>query len=69
MEIEAILDSFLDLDKELSREKRAMSVYWKNREANIKRAVKNTVSLYGSFKSIAGTTIPPIKTLELPEAE
>jgi hypothetical protein len=69
MEIEAIVDSFIELDKELSREKRAMTVYWKTREANIKKAVRNVVSLYGSFKSIADSAIPPISRLELPEGD
>lgn len=69
MEIEGIVESFIELDTELSREKRAMAVYWKHREANIKRALRNAVSLYGSFKSIAGTAISSITRLELPEGE
>lgn len=69
IEIEGIVESFIELDKELSREKRAIAVYWKHREASIKRALQNAISLYASFKSIAGTAISPIKRLELPEGE
>lgn len=69
MEIEGIVESFVELDTELSREKRSITVYWKHREANIKKALRNAVSLYASFKSIAGNSISPITRLELPEGE
>lgn len=66
--IEAIVEGFEQMRKDLEFEKRAMNKIWKTREKQIEKVVLNTTSMYGSVKGIAGTAIGTVQSLELGES-
>jgi|WetSurMetagenome_2_1015567.scaffolds.fasta_scaffold48543_2 hypothetical protein len=68
MQVEAIVEGFTQMHKDLEREKRAMEGIWKKREKQIQKVLLNTNHMYNSIKGIAGNAVGTIKALELPEA-
>lgn len=69
LQIEAIVEGFVQMKSDLDSEKRSMEGIWKKREKQIQKVLLNTNHMYNSFKGIAGSAIAPIKYLELPESE
>ncbi len=69
MQIEAIVESFTQMQADLEKEKRAMNKIWKQREKQLEKVIESTTSMYGALKGIAGNAIPHIKALELPYDE
>jgi hypothetical protein len=69
LQIEAIVEGFIQMQSDLDSEKRSMEGIWKKREKQIQKVLLNTNHMYNSFKGIAGSAIAPIKYLELPESE
>lgn len=65
--VEGIVESFTTLQDELEKERRAMERIWSKREKQLKRAVINTVGMYGDFQGIVGASLPQIAQLELPD--
>ena len=66
MQIEGIVEGFIQLQDELNKEKRAMHAIWKRREKQIEKVLLNTNHFYNSMKGIAGAEIQNIDALELP---
>lgn len=64
--VEAIVEAFVAMKKDLDAEKRAMEKIWSKREKQIDRVVKNTIRMYGDMQGIVGSDLPQIKILELP---
>ncbi len=67
MQVEAIVEGFSQMKADMESEKRAMQMIWKKREKQIDKVITNTINMYGSVKGIAGSAVPEIKMLELPE--
>ena len=67
MQIETIVEGFTSMQSQLETEKRSMHRQWKEREKQIDRVIQNTVEMYGSIKGIAGSAVPRINSLELPD--
>lgn len=67
LQIEAIVEGFVQMQSDLESEKRSMEGIWKKREKQIQKVLLNTNHMYNSFKGIAGAAIAPIKYLELPD--
>ena len=64
--IEAVVESFVCLETELAKEKRAMEKVWSGREKQIRRALKHTALMYGGIQGIAGrTALPEIQALQI----
>lgn len=64
--IEAILEGFITMRKDLITEKAAMERLWAKREKNIDKVIKNISGMHGDLEGIAGPSLPVIKMLELP---
>ena len=64
--IEPIVESFIGMQEDLEREKRAMETAWAKREKQIQRALASAAGMYGDLQGIIGASLPPVKTLELP---
>ncbi len=64
-QIEAIVEGFTSMKKDLDSEKRAMTGIWKQREKQIEKVLSNTNYMYSSFRGIAGSAIQPVALLEL----
>ncbi|MDY6837925.1 MAG: DUF2130 domain-containing protein [Thermodesulfobacteriota bacterium] len=69
LQIEAIVEGFVQMKTDLDSEKRSMRGIWKKREKQIDKVILNTSHMYSSIKGIAGTAIQPVKQLELPEGD
>jgi hypothetical protein len=64
--IEAVVETFVGLQVDLDKERRAMERIWKSREKQIEQAITHTASLYGGVQGIVGQgALPGIKSLEL----
>lgn len=63
--VEAIIEAFNLMRKDLDHEKRAMIKNWSKREKQIDRVVYNISGMFGSMQGIMGASLPEIKSLEL----
>jgi hypothetical protein len=62
--IEAIVEAFSSMKKDLDIEKKALTRQWAKREEQIERVMQATVGMYGDFQGIAGKTLQEIEGLE-----
>ena len=69
LHVQAIIDSFSQMESELSQEKRAMNKLWAKREKHIESIILNTARMSGSIEGIAGNVLPAIPGLELYDEE
>lgn len=67
LQVEGILDGYIQMQKDLDSEKRSITGLWKKREKQLQKVLSNTNFMYNSLKGIAGSAIQPIQFLELPE--
>jgi len=65
-QLETIVNSFVEMQKDLESEKRAMNKLWKKREKEIVNVISATTDMYGSIQGIAGNAIKPVEQLEMP---
>ena len=63
--VEAIVEAFASMKKDLDHEKRAMNKIWSKREKQIERVVYNISGMFGAMQGIMGASLPEIKSLEL----
>jgi len=64
--VEAIVESFTAMKADLEAERRAMLKIWAKREKQIERVISNAAGMHGDLQEIAGSSLPTIKMLELP---
>jgi len=62
--IEAIVEAFSSMKKDLDAEKKAITRQWAKREEQIDRVMQATLGMYGDFQGIAGRTLQEIEGLE-----
>jgi hypothetical protein len=65
--IQAIVESFKEMQDNLLVEKKAYQKIWAQREQQLEKMIMNTASMYGSIQGIVGGALPRIAALELPE--
>jgi hypothetical protein len=65
LQMEGIVEAFIQMQNDLNKEKKAMTNIWKQREKQIEKVVQNTLNMYGSIRGIAGNAVQTIKALEL----
>ena len=69
LQIEAIVEGFVQMQGDLESEKRSMKGIWKKREKQIEKVLLNTNFMYSSIRGIAGNAMQPVPLLELPEGD
>jgi len=69
LQIEAIVEGFIQMQSDLDSEKRSMQGIWKKREKQIQKVLLNTNYMYSSIKGIAGNAVQAVKLLELPNGQ
>jgi hypothetical protein len=62
--IEAIVEAFSSMQKDLDQERKVITRQWAKREEQIDRVMQATVGMYGDFQGIAGQTLQQIEGLE-----
>lgn len=65
--IEAIVETFTEMQGDILKERRAYERIWAKREQQAKRVINNTIGLHGDLNGIV--SLPHIKALELPGDE
>jgi hypothetical protein len=63
--VEAIVEAFSAMAKDLEAEKIAIQKLWAKRAKQLERVLTNTAGLYGDLSGIFGNTLPAIDRLEL----
>lgn len=63
--VEAIVEAFDVMRKQLDRERRAMERLWKEREKQLDRIITSTAGMYGELRGTIGHAMQPIDALEL----
>jgi hypothetical protein len=63
--VEAIVETFVGMQEQLNREKRAYARIWKEREKQIERIIENTAGMYGDVRGLIGSSVPAIQGLTL----
>ena len=64
LQVEAIVEGFTQMQRDLDSEKRAMQQQWKKREKQIEKVLLNTTNMYGAIRGIAGSSVQPVIGLE-----
>ena len=67
--VEAIVESFVAMQEDLDREKRAMNKIWDKRGKQIESVILNIGGMQGDIEGVAGMTLPKVEKLELPGAD
>ena len=67
--VEGIVDSFIEMESDLAKDKRAAKTSFNRREKQIERLVSNTAGLYGDLQGIVGASLPSVEGLSLPLIE
>lgn len=67
-QIEAIVETYIQLKQGLDKERRAYEVIWKNRNEQIEKMIKSTARIVGSISGKVGQEFIPIKELDLLDA-
>ncbi|MSP36942.1 MAG: DUF2130 domain-containing protein [Deltaproteobacteria bacterium] len=62
--VQAIVEAFTSMQKDLDVEKKAITRQWAKREEQIDRVMQATVGMYGDLQGIAGRTLQEIEGLE-----
>lgn len=62
--VEAIVESFIAMQKDLHDEKRAFVKRWAQREKQIERVINNTSGMYGDLQGLIGSSMGSIPALE-----
>jgi hypothetical protein len=68
-QMEAMIETYQDMQKEIQKERISFERSWKLREMQVNRLLTGVAGLYGSMQGIAGAALAPIKSLELPNGE
>jgi hypothetical protein len=64
-QMEAMIETYRDMQKEIADERNAFERIWKKREMQVNRLLTGVSGIYGSMQGIAGQSLPPVKGLEL----
>lgn len=67
--VEAIVESFVDMQKDLQAERRTAERQWSKREKQIHRVIANTAGMYGDLQGIIGTSLQTIPALTVGEED
>jgi hypothetical protein len=64
--IEAMVEAFQTMQKDLATEKRSVERNWAQREKQLQMVIENVSGMYGELRAIAGPTLARVRRLELP---
>lgn len=67
--VEAIVEAFSSMRRDLDSEKKAIMKQWAKRDTQIEQVIGATVGMYGDLQGIAGKTLQEIEGLEMKALE
>jgi hypothetical protein len=63
--VEAIIEAFTIMKKDLDKEKKSFTAIWAKRETQIEKVISNTIGMYGELQGIMGASLPEIESLDI----
>jgi hypothetical protein len=66
-QVESLISVYTEMQEELTKERTAFERIWKQRESQIQRLLSGVGGIYGYLQGVAGSALPPVSGLELPE--
>ncbi|WP_163532404.1 DUF2130 domain-containing protein [Helicobacter suis] len=67
LHVQGMVESFLQMQEDLRKEKQAMQKHWAKREKQIDQILFHVSHTYGSLEGIAGLSMPALQALEFKE--
>lgn len=67
--VQAILEKYTEMRKDLDKERSTMNRLWAKREEQIRCVIESTAGMYGDLQGIAGQTLPEIEGLTDEDAQ
>lgn len=64
-QLEAIIETYLGLQEQITKERMAFEKQWSQREAQLNKMYKSLFNIYGGIAGIAGQGMPQIKGIDL----
>jgi hypothetical protein len=64
--VEAIVEAFVEMQKDLQEERRVAERRWARREKQIQKVISNTSGMYGDFQGLIGSSLQAIPLLSSP---
>lgn len=64
--IEAMVEAFQTMQKDLDAERRSAERHWAQREKHLQLVIENVSGMYGELRAITGPTLARVRRLELP---
>lgn len=68
-QIESIVEAYSQMHQQILKERMAFEKMWKQREIQAQRIILSTSNIIGNIQGRLGTSMPPIKGLELAQLE
>jgi hypothetical protein len=65
--VEGVVEAFTTMKEDLEAEKRSLTKHWAKRDKQLTQVVENMANMFGDMQGIAGSALPDIKALALPE--
>jgi len=65
LQVESVVEGFVQMRQDLESEKRSMQNIWKKREKQLDKVTAGPIAFHGSIKGIAGSAVQPVALLEL----
>lgn len=66
-QVERMMGIYTEMNQQIAKERAATERQWKLREMQVTRLISGVSGIYGSMQGIAGSALPHVKSLELPE--
>lgn len=68
-QMEAVIETYLGLNDQITKEKMAFEKQWKQREMQLNKMYRSILQIAGSIAGIAGQSMPQIKGIDLGQLE
>jgi len=68
-QVERMMGIYQEMNEQISKERAVSERQWKLREMQVNRLITGVSGIYGSMQGIAGSALPHVKSLELPEGD
>lgn len=66
-QVERMMGIYTEMNQQIAKERASAERQWKLREMQVTRLISGVSGIYGSMQGIAGSALPHVKSLELPE--
>lgn len=68
-QVERMIGIYREMNEQIAKERAVAERQWKLREMQVTRLSAGVAGIYGSLQGIAGSALPQVKNLELPQRE